>query len=111
MGSDRARQFLPFDALRGYNEAIRDKEKVVVAKPNLTEEQIALLSYKLQKVEKNTIVKVIYVSEDECLEVVGMVSNIDMYNKTLTIVKCKIKFTDILDIKADYIKDDFDFNI
>lgn len=111
MGSDRARQFLPFDALRGYNEAIRTKEKVVVKRPNLTEEQISLLSYKLSKVEKNTIIKVIYVNNEECLEVEGMVSNIDMYNKTLTIVKCKIKFIDILDISAEYIKDDYDFNV
>ena len=35
---DRAKQFMPFAALKGYPEALRKKEKIVVPKIELPEE-------------------------------------------------------------------------
>ena len=35
---ERAKQFMPFAALKGYPEALRKKEKVVVPKKELSEE-------------------------------------------------------------------------
>ena len=36
---DRAKQFMPFAALRGYEEAIKEKEKIIVDKIELSEEK------------------------------------------------------------------------
>ena len=33
--SDRARIFMPFDALKGYKEAIQEKRRVVVSKKRI----------------------------------------------------------------------------
>ena len=48
MVSDRARQFLPFDALKGFNEAIRAKEKIVVPKVELSDDKKDELDFLLQ---------------------------------------------------------------
>ena len=34
----RAKQFMPFDALKGYKEAIKEKQKVIVEKKELSED-------------------------------------------------------------------------
>ena len=36
--SDRARQFLPFDALKGFKEAIKEREKIKVEKIQIGDE-------------------------------------------------------------------------
>ena len=36
--ADRAKQFMPFAALKGYDDALRAKEKVVVPRKELSEE-------------------------------------------------------------------------
>ena len=37
--SDRARQFLPFDALKGFKEAIKKREKIKVDKKHTSQEE------------------------------------------------------------------------
>ena len=56
---NRAKQFVPFAALKGYEEALRAKEKIVVEKIELSEEKKAELDYKLQQIQKKDIVKLI----------------------------------------------------
>ena len=52
MVSDRARQFLPFDALKGFKEAIKKREKIKVDKIEISEDLAVELSYKLSQIEK-----------------------------------------------------------
>lgn len=103
--NDRARQFMPFDALKGYKEALQEKRKIKINKKELTEDDISELSYKINQIQKNMIIKVIYYNKEEYLEVEGMVSKIDFDNRYVTIVKTKIKFDNILKIKSDEIKE------
>ena len=35
---DRAKQFMPFAALKGYSEALRKKERIIVPRRELSEE-------------------------------------------------------------------------
>ena len=44
---ERAKQFMPFAALKGYEEALREKEKVMVPKVELSEEREAELNQQL----------------------------------------------------------------
>ena len=60
--SDRARQFMPFDALKGYKEAIKEKQKVIVEKKELSEDDAIVLSRKLNEIKKGDMIKVIYYS-------------------------------------------------
>ena len=50
---DRAKQFMPFAALKGYPEALRKKEKIVVPKIELPEEYQEELDRKLRQIKKN----------------------------------------------------------
>ena len=101
--SDRARQFLPFDALKGFKEAIKERQKIKVEKPVLSEEMAIELSYKLNQVKKGMIVKIVHYDNEEYIETFGMVSEFSDVFNYLKIVKKKILFENILDIQSDEI--------
>ena len=103
--ADRARQFLPFDALKGYKEAIMAKRKVVIAKKELSEDDAENLSYKFNQIKVGTIIKVIYFSNEEYVVCEGMVSKIDLDNKVIQIVKTKINVNDIVNITGKEIRE------
>ena len=100
---DRAKQFMPFAALKGYPEALAKKEKVVVPKAEISEEYAQMLDQKLRQVAKNDIITVIYFCNGEYLKKTGMVSRIDETARVLKIVNTKILFDDIYDISGDKI--------
>ena len=95
---ERAKQFMPFAALKGYPDALRKKEKVVVPKIELSPEYQEELDRKLRQVQKNDIITVVYFSKDEYLQLTGMISRIDATARVLKIVNTKITFEDIYDI-------------
>ena len=95
---DRAKQFMPFAALKGYPEALRRKEKVVVPRAEVSEEYAEALDRKLRQVKKNDIITVIYFNNGEYLKKTGMVSRIDETARILKVVNTKIGFDDIYDI-------------
>lgn len=93
--TDRAKQFLPFNSLRGYYDLIREKEKEVTPKRELSETDLEELSNKLKLTEKNMMIKLRYYDVDRYVDIEGIVSKIDFENKYLVIVKTKISFNDI----------------
>ena len=95
---DRAKQFMPFAALRGYEEALRAKEKIVVDKKELSEERKAELDEMIQIVKKQDIVTVVYFEKDEYLKITGMISKLDMDSKYIQVVGNKISFENIFSI-------------
>ena len=97
--ADRAKQFAPFSALKGLDEALRQKERVFVEKPEFSEEAAEELSHKLMEISVGTKVRVVYYSCGECVSVEGIVTRIDKTFKRLTVVKTEIDINDILDIK------------
>lgn len=98
---DRAKQFMPFAALKGYPEALAKKEKIVVPKAEVSEEYAQMLDQKLRRVSKNDIITVVYFSDGEYLKKTGMVSRIDETARVLKVVNTKILFDDIYDILFD----------
>lgn len=95
---DRAKQFMPFAALKGYPEALLKKEKIIVPKAELTEEYARLLDEKLKRIKRNQVITVIYFCHGEYLKKTGIVSRIDETARVLKIVNTKILFDDIYDI-------------
>ena len=98
----RAKQFMPFAALKGLPEALALKEKITVPKVELSEEMAAELDRKMHLLEKGKIATVIYFVKNEYLKKTGMVAKIDTHARLLQIVNVKIPFDDILDIEAEY---------
>ena len=95
---NRAKQFIPFSALKGYEDALRAKEKVVVPKIELSDEKKEELNRKLQQIQKNDMITVVYFHQNEYLEMEGMVSRIDKDARILKVVNTRIAFSDIYDL-------------
>lgn len=98
---DRAKQFMPFAALKGYEDALREKERILVPKIELTEETKAELDLKLRQIELKDIITVTYFNNGEYLQVTGMVSRIDTDARTMKVVNTRIPFEDIYDIQGE----------
>ena len=101
---ERAKQFMPFAALKGYPEALRKKEKIVVPRAELSEEFQEVLDRKIKQVQKNDIITVTYFCKNEYLKQTGMVSRIDFTARVLCVVNNKISFEDIYDISGEKIR-------
>lgn len=93
--ADRAKIFMPFDALKGFREALREKEKILVEKKELSPDDYEILSQKLMSLRKGMMVKVVYYENQEYIELEGLLSKIDEVSKTITIVQKKISIEDI----------------
>ena len=58
-----------------------------------------VISYRLSKLEKGDMVKVIYYDSSDYLKIQGLVSKIDLTYQELTVVKTKINFNDIYELR------------
>lgn len=99
--ADRAKQFLPFDSLRGYYDLVRKVEKVITPRKFLSQEELDKLSSIISKVKKGMIIKVTYYQTDGYVTLEGMISNIDIVYKKITIVETQINFKDIFKIESN----------
>ena len=95
----RARQFIPFDALKGFQEELRKREVIKVKKITLSEEESDLLSHEISKFKRGQLVSVTYFDNDDYKEKTGMIRQVDPVYKTVTIVKDLISYDDILKVK------------
>ena len=97
----RAAQFLPFQAVKGLDEALLAKEKIVVPKIELSEEMYEELDKKMHKIKKGRIITCVYFHKGEYLKVTGMVARFDDVARVIQVVNTKIPFDDILDVSFE----------
>ena len=95
---DRAKQFLPFEALKGFKEAIRMIENKGDAKKELSEDNKNDINSILKKLDKGNKVKVKYYYLTEYIEVISNFLKIDEINKILYLKDTKINIEDIISI-------------
>lgn len=93
--SDRARQFASFDALTGFYEALAAKETVKVDRPELSEDRKEELDRIIRDMKPMDMVTAVYYRDGEYLQTTGVVSKIDYYDRSITIVKNRIAIKDI----------------
>ena len=99
---DRAKQFLPFDALKGFKEALKEKEIVYVEKIELSEYEQELISEKLKTIIKGDRAYIKYYSNGQYKNVTEQIKYIDIINKKIILCDdTKINFVDILNIKKE----------
>ena len=97
-GEERAKQFMPFAALKGFEESLRAVEKIVVEKKELTEDKKQELDEIFAELDVRDMVNIIYYDKDCYLKKSGMVSKIDIDSGFIKVVNTKIRFEDIYDI-------------
>ena len=95
---DRAKQFMPFAALRGYYDLIRQCEKIKEPKRELSHSEADILSDKINKLQKGMLINLKYYDIDGYRTISGYVSCIDKDFRFLTVIKTKINFDDIIEI-------------
>lgn len=96
---ERAKQFMPFAALRGLPDALAAKEKVLVPKVELSPEMEEELDRRMHLLTKGKMATVIYFQKGEYIKITGLVARIDETSRLLQIVNTKIQFEDILQIE------------
>lgn len=99
---NRAKLFLSYDALKGFKERIHAKERIVVEKPTLSEDQLYELDWKIKQIKPGMMVAIVYFDKNQYVYKEGIVTYIDLDNKNLiTIVSTKIKINNILKINMN----------
>ena len=81
----RAKQFLPFDALKGLQEALREKEIEHEEKIELSEEILAELNNNFNKIEMGSKVRIKFYKNMKYIEISGIITNIDYIKKKIEI--------------------------
>lgn len=96
---DRARQFMPFAALRGYYNLVQAKEVVAEERRELTEEDARALNELIACLERGALVRVVYYDGKGYRTCTGAVSQVDAIYRTLWIVRTAIPFDQISTIE------------
>lgn len=101
--SKRAKQFAPFQALKGLNEAIANKEKIITPRRELTEDSIVEINRVLIELTIGSLVTAVYYSnsQHEYQQLTGYVKKIDPLCKYLQIGNISIAFSDISNLMAE----------
>lgn len=99
--SRRAKQFAPFDALKGLKEAIAEKERITTPRRILAEDALCEINELLSMLTKGTIVTVVYYCEyaQEYHQITGTVAAVDTYWSLLQVGNISIDFSEIAAIE------------
>lgn len=98
---DRAKQFMPFDAMKGLQEALRDREEKHnrVDRRERGEDALNALAIEITRLERGDKIKILYYHSFHEIEKVGTVEKIDMVYRYIVFAGEKIVFDDIYELK------------
>ena len=99
--ADRAAQFQPFDALKGLQEELREREerRTRVEKKELSEERVDEISSALAKIYQRMDVEVTFYCGGRYYNIKGIVMDKNDIYKYLVVGEGKIFYDDIYEIK------------
>ena len=96
---NRASQFAPFDALKGFYTLLKEEETDNITKKELLSDWEDVLNENLRKIKIGDLIIVKYYYLTDYLEVIGYLKKIDNVHKYLIISNTKILFSDIINIE------------
>ncbi len=96
---ERARQFLPFSPLKGYEELLEEQAMIHTPRRILSEEAILELSKTLQSLQRGDMVRLKYYRVNGYVSLEGLISEVDPIQKQLRIVRTEIRFADLLEVQ------------
>ena len=96
----RAKQFMPFDAMKGLQEALRDREErhSRVERHGISEEEQEVLSNVLNRLSKGDKIRISYYCRFHDVEKSGTVTAINYAYRFLKVDEEKIVFDDVYGI-------------
>ncbi|MBQ8177973.1 MAG: YolD-like family protein [Clostridia bacterium] len=98
---DRAKQFMPFDALKGLQEELRRREerRLRVDKHELTEEETERLNSLLTRLNKGDKLEVVYYKNGRYIKTEGTLKKLNATMQFIETENARIYFDDVFDIK------------
>lgn len=96
--NNRARQFIPFNSLKGYYNLIKEKEKIKLKKSQVKKLTDDELNFILCSLSVGCFVKIIYLENGSLIQKEGIITKMDNLNKNITIIKQQIPFESIINI-------------
>lgn len=109
----RSAQFAPFQALTGYNDSIKETERITDKQIELTEEEKQLINDKIKIIEENLQeeIKITYFERNDkktggrYITIKTRIKKINLIEKYILLEdKTKIEINNIIDIKSDLFK-------
>lgn len=94
----RAKLFIPFDALKGFREALAEKEQMVVPRRELSEDFKEELDRKFRQIRLYDGVTVVYYDRTDYKKLTGAVSKIDETRRVIRIADREIPAEDIVEL-------------
>jgi hypothetical protein len=91
---------MPFAALEGYYDLVRDQERVVEPRRELTDEEVARISHELAVVRRGDLVRVTHYVGGAYVTQEGVVSEIDVPFHVLQVVRTRIRFEDLWSVEV-----------
>lgn len=94
---DRAKQFLPFDALKGLQEELRKREfrALAVERRCLSEEEAERLSRRLSRLRRGSVIEICFYDRGHYITLEATVHKIDPVARTLFLDRTPVFFDDI----------------
>ena len=99
--SERAKQFIPFSALKGLDEELTRAEKVLCQKRELLEDEAEELNRKLTDIEAGSRIEIEYYRMGEYVKKKGTVKRVDDVYRVIEVDDKKIKISSIVSVKVD----------
>lgn len=96
--ASRAQIFQSFDSLKGFREILKVKERVIVPKKILSEDDLAELDYMVHQIKVGMMIRVTYYDNNQYVQIEGIVSKLNLDTKMIQIVKTKLDLINIIDI-------------
>ena len=98
---DRAKQFLPFDAMKGLYEALRRQEELLEREEKIepSEEDAAMISATLALLSRGEGVNVTFYCEGYYRTICGTVTTFDEIKRFIVVAGEKVAFDDIVAIE------------
>lgn len=93
--ADRAAQFMPFAALTGYYDLVRDRERLREPRRDPSEEEAARISDELSRTRRGQLVRVTHYQRDAYVTTTGVVTGMDVVARELVVVRTRIPFDDV----------------
>jgi hypothetical protein len=101
--SERAKIFGAFSPLKSFGKALLEKEKIIVPKAELLDDRIEEIEREMQKIKVGAIVSIVHYREGEYEKTVGCVSAFSPEQRYITVIKRKIYFENIYDLRVEEI--------
>ena len=96
--AQRAKQFMPFAALTGFEDALLEQEQAVQPRRELSEEETERLDLRLRSLGPGDPVRLTLYAPDGYFTAEGTVVKIDAAAKTLLLTDRAVRFHDIFTI-------------